>query len=88
MLQTRRINTYYYMAVSPSIPPEQMAEAGPKVEAGLKVALPVFADRWDNEWLPEVRGCHDRWDAFDLPGASDSGLQAHLMWTLETFTRS
>ena len=64
-----------------------MEEAGPKAEAGLKAALSTFADQWDNEWLPEVRGHHDKWNAFDLPAASDSELLDHLTWTLETFER-
>ncbi|MCI0874277.1 MAG: hypothetical protein J4N79_08400 [Chloroflexi bacterium] len=87
MMHIRRINTYYYLAVTPSVPMEQMAEAGKKAEASLKAALPVFADRWDNEWLPEIRSCHDRWNAFDLPAASDSELLQHLTWTLDTFER-
>ena len=87
MFHTRRVNTYYYMAVTPSIPMEQMAEAGPKAEAGLKAALPVFADRWNNEWLPEVRSYHDKWNAFDLPAATDSELLEHLTWTTDTFAR-
>ena len=40
-----------------------------------------------NEWLPEIRGFHDQWNAFDLRGASDSELLDHLDWTLETFAR-
>jgi rifampicin phosphotransferase len=87
MMHTRRINTYYYMAVTPSVPMEQMAEAGQKAEEGLKALMPVYADRWRNEWLPEIRSHHDKWNAFDLQEASDFELLDHLNWTLDTFAR-
>jgi phosphohistidine swiveling domain-containing protein len=86
-MHVRRVNTYYYMGVTPSIPMEEMAEAGKIAEASLKAAIPTFADRWTNEWLPEVRGYHDKWNAFDLPAASDAELLDHLTWTTDTFAR-
>ncbi|MDA1298368.1 MAG: hypothetical protein O3B04_10310, partial [Chloroflexi bacterium] len=87
MMHIRRINTYYYLAVTPSVPPEQMEEAGHQAEASLKALIPSFADRWENEWLPEIRGYHDTWNAFDLKSATDRDLLAHLDWTLKTFTQ-
>lgn len=86
-MRVRRINTYYYMAVIPAVPPEQMEEAGHKAEESLKALIPIFADRWENEWLPEIRGYHATWNAFDLKSATDEELLAHLEWTIETFTR-
>ena len=87
MMHVRRVNTYYYMGVTPSVPMEQMQEAGQKAEATLKSQLPIIADRWNNEALPEIRGYHDKWNAFNLTAASTSDLLAHLDWTLETFSR-
>ncbi len=87
MMHVRRVNTYYYMGVTPSVPMEQMQEAGQKAEAILKSQLPIIAERWNNEALPEIRGYHDKWNAFDLRTASDPELLAHLDWTLETFAR-
>jgi rifampicin phosphotransferase len=86
-LQTRRINTYYYLSVTPSVPPEQMEEAGHKAEVALKELMPVYADRWRNEWLPEVQSHHNRWNAFDLQGATDFELIEHLDWTIDAFAR-
>lgn len=87
MTNVRRINTYYYMGITPTVPPEQMEEAGHRAEEGLKAALPVFAERWDNEWLPEIQGYHKTWNGFDLQGAPVEELLSHLDWTLETFVR-
>ena len=87
MMHVRRVNTYYYMGVTPAVPMEQMQEAGQKAEAALKGNLPVYGDRWANEWLPEIRGLHDKWNAFNLQAASDSELLDHLDWTLKTFQR-
>jgi len=83
----RRINTYYFNAIIPVVPPEQMEEAGHQAEAAMKAAIPTFAGRWDSEWLPEIRGYHETWDAFDLKAASTEELLAHLDWSLETFKR-
>ena len=83
----RRINTYYYLAIAPSVPPEEMEAAGAHAEATLKNALGNFADRWDNEWVPEIQGYHDTWDGFDLQGASISELFDHMEWTLSTWER-
>lgn len=87
MMHVRRVNTYYYMGVTPAIPMEQMEEAGKKAEAALKATLPVIGEKWNNEALPEVRGYHDKWNAFDLKSASTTELLEHLDWTLETFSR-
>jgi len=86
-LQIRRINTYYYLSVTPAFPPEQMEEAGHKAEEALKALMPVYGERWRDEWLPEVQSHHNKWNAFDLADASDFELIDHLDWTLETFRR-
>lgn len=83
----RRINTYYFLAIVPNIPPEEMEAAGAHAEATLKTLLGTFADRWDNEWVPEIQGYHDTWDDFDLRGASDSDLFDHMEWSLTTWER-
>lgn len=86
-MKIRRINTYYYNAAVPTVPPEHMEEAGRKAEEWLKSAMPVFATRWENEWVPELKKYHDRWNSFDLSGASVSELLSHLDWTLNTYAR-
>lgn len=86
-MKIRRINTYYYNAAVPTVPPEKMEEAGHAAEAWLKDAIPVFANRWDNEWLPELKKYHDTWNSFDLAGASNTQLLEHLDWTLATYER-
>ena len=83
-LMTDRFNTYYFNAAVPTVPPEGMEEAGAHAEATLKALLPTFGDLWENEWLPRVKAHHDYWSAFDLEGASDEELLAHMD---ETFVR-
>ena len=83
----RRINTYYYVAIVPTIPPEQMEAAGAHAEATLKTLLGTFVDRWDNEWVPEIQGYHAIWDGFDLKGSSNSDLFEHMEWSLKTWER-
>jgi pyruvate,water dikinase len=83
----RRINTYYYNAIVPIVPPEQMDEAGQVAEEALKAVMPRFVERWDKEWEPEIAGYHETWNSFDLSGASDEDLLKHLQWTLDTYVR-
>ncbi len=87
MFVIRRYNTYYYVSVGPSIPPEEMEAAGRRAEETLKELLPTFADRWDNEWLAEVKGMLDHWSQFDLSAASDAALLEHMDDALEKFAR-
>ena len=35
-------------------------------------------ERWDEEWLPEIKTQIEEWDAFDVAAASTADLQAHL----------
>lgn len=86
-MKIRRINTYYYNAAVPTVPPEKMEEAGHAAEAWIKGAIPVFANRWESEWLPEIKKYHDKWNSFDLAGASTDQLLERLDWTLATYER-
>jgi rifampicin phosphotransferase len=83
----KRINAYYYYAAFPRVAPEDMEAAGKHAEETVKALIPTYADRWENEWLPELKGYHRTWDSFDLAGASDDDLLAHLEWTFETYVR-
>ena len=44
-------------------------------------------ERWDSEWLPEIKGYIDRWEAFDLKQASNAELLAHFEQVWEESTR-
>ena len=87
MFVIRRYNTYYYFAIAPSIPPEQMEAAGRHAEETLNKLLPTFGGRWDNEWLAEVKGILDYWSRFDLSAASDAALLEHLDEALKKYER-
>ncbi len=83
----RRINTYLYMAIAPTIPPEQMAEHEAEAEAGAKQAVGTFVERWDTEWIPEVQRFYDVWESFDLTESTNPELLEHMEWSLQTFER-
>lgn len=86
-LMHRRINGYFYMGESLAVPPDQVEAQGAKAEARLKEAVATFPDRWQNEWLPEVKEHIAFWDEFDLAGASPEGLAAHYDETRERLAR-
>jgi phosphohistidine swiveling domain-containing protein len=77
-LQYRRINTYFYTGNSLPVPPDQLEAQGAKAEARLKEGVAAFPDRWENEWLPEVKEHLAFWDEFDLDGASPDALAEHF----------
>lgn len=72
---TARFNTYFYLSVGPKLPPEQMAEAEAKAEPMVREAMARFWERWENEWLPELKAWWERWEARDLPSLSDGELK-------------
>ena len=82
-----RFNTYYYLAISPAIPPEEMEAAGAKGAKVVKELLGTYEKRWDEEWLPEVKSALQAWAGFDLPGASDDALLAHMDESVERYAR-
>jgi len=49
--------------------------------------VPTFANRWEEEWLPELKGYHDTWNKFDLAGASTQELLDHIEWSLGRYER-
>jgi hypothetical protein len=81
------MNTYYYLAVVPTVPPEKMEEAGHHAEETLKGYMPTFAKRWEEEWLHELKGYHDTWNKFNFAGASTQELIDHNEWSLRRYKR-
>ena len=75
------------MAVVPTVPLEKIEEAGHHAEETLKAAIPTFANRWEEEWLPKLKGYHDTWNKFDLRGATTQELLDHIEWSLGRYER-
>lgn len=83
----RCINTYFYMAVFPAVPPDQMEAQGRRNEERMKEAVARLGERWSGEWLPEIQSHLTWWDAFDLRAAAVPALLAHLEETLSRSRR-
>ncbi|MGH8999392.1 MAG: PEP-utilizing enzyme [Acidimicrobiia bacterium] len=84
----RRINTYAFANLQPRHgSPEEMAAEGAKAEAALGAAMGRLWEWWEGELLPEIHRHLGCWEAFDLPGASNDALLAHLDDTLARFRR-
>lgn len=64
------LNYYYYMAIAPNIPLEQMPEHEARAQAAIMPAIATFRQRWDEEWLPELQETWARWCEFDLAAAT------------------
>ncbi len=71
-------NYWVYFGVFPSVPHEKMAEQGKKSDEIVMASVHRLQERWDQEWLPEIKGLIDKWDSFDLTQASTPELVTHL----------
>lgn len=75
----QRINGYCYNVIGPPpLPPEELAAKGHEAEEALPGAIGAMSERWENEWLPEIKEHLHYWDTFDRPGASLPALLEHL----------
>ncbi|HZS94786.1 MAG TPA: PEP-utilizing enzyme [Chloroflexota bacterium] len=83
----RAINGYMYMAMAPLPPPPDAAERGARQQEELMQMLPRIGEVWENVWLPEVQENLRFWEGFDLDGASQSELIAHLDESIARFKR-
>ena len=80
-------NDYQYMAIFPVVPPEEMEAQGKKAEAALGAAMASMQERWEDEWLPEIKQHLAFWDGCDLAALSTEEVLAHYDATLERVNR-
>jgi pyruvate,water dikinase len=75
-------NYWLYYGVFPRFPPEQMEEQSKRSDEVVMATIYRLQERWDDEWLPEIKAQIEEWDAFDVAAASTADLRAHLseMW--------
>ena len=76
-------NYWLYTGIFPRIPPEEMPEQTRRSDEVLMATVDRLRERWDEEWLPEIKKQIEEWDAFDVTAASTADLQTHLteVWT-------
>jgi phosphohistidine swiveling domain-containing protein len=79
----RRVNTYVYQSIAPvSHDPAQLEQLGRAAQERLGSAVGSQREQWESERLPEIKELLGRWRAFDLAGATDAELVAHLHDTI------
>lgn len=87
-MHPRRFLTRHYLAIAPlPLSDEELDELGKRFEQNLGQAMAVQGERWEQEFLPEIRGLLAAWEAFDLAGASDAELLAHWDVTMQRQVR-
>ena len=80
-------NDYNYAATFPVVPPEEMEAQGKKAEAAVGAALTSMQERWEGEWLPEIRQYLAFWDTCDLVALSLEEMLVHYDATIEKVRR-
>ncbi len=84
---TKVFNYWVYLGIFPSVPMEKMQEQGMHSDKLVMASVHRLQERWDTEWLPEIKGYIDKWEAFDLAQASTADLLAHFEQVWEESTR-
>jgi pyruvate,water dikinase len=80
----RRFLTMHYLAIAPlPLSEEELEDLGKRFEQNLGNAMASQGERWEQEYLPEIRGLLAAWEAFDLAGASDAQLIEHWDVTMQ-----
>ncbi|MFT5086913.1 MAG: phosphohistidine swiveling domain-containing protein [Candidatus Latescibacterota bacterium] len=81
------INNFHYMAIFPVVPPEEMEAQGKKAEEAMGGTIARLKERWEGEWLPEIKEHLNFWESYDLQGASPQEILAHYDETLQRLNR-
>lgn len=84
-MRPARINTFCYVAECPVTQPEE--EPGDRAEELLRAAMTQLGERWEGEWLPEVRRHLAQMEGFDLRWSSTPALRDHLDDTMDRLRR-
>lgn len=72
-------NTYFYMSIWPvTFDQDELARMGHEAERRLGEALGGMWERWEREQRPAVERIYAGWESFDLRGASNEQLAAHV----------
>lgn len=80
----RRINTYGYQAIGPVSHDEaELEQMGRAAVGNVSATFGQVVERWESEYLPELKDHIEFWDSFDAAAASNDELIAHLDETVE-----
>lgn len=84
----RLINHYVYVTVvAAPLSPEEHTLQLEKIQEAIEAAIPPMADRWQTQWLPEIKHHMAFWDEFGLDTATMPALLAHLAESIERLNR-
>lgn len=83
-----RINTYYYMAIAPHVPPEEIHAIEERIAQTMPRHVATFASRWDAEWLPELKSTWAKYSAIDGSKLSMPDLLKRLDDLLAIYIRA
>ncbi|MBV9547660.1 MAG: hypothetical protein JOY61_25080 [Chloroflexi bacterium] len=87
-IKCRRINTFLYWAVVPSVvPPAEIEAQLERSNAKFRAVFARIGDIWREELLPEVQDHIQYWETFDLTGASLPAVLAHVDQTVTRHAR-
>lgn len=75
----RRFWAHHYMAMIPlQLSHDELAAMEKRSEQAFGSAMGQLQQKWESEWLPEIRTTIDSWESYDLAGATTAELADHL----------
>ena len=77
-MAAKPFNYWLYTGIFPRVPPEQMGEQTARSDEVIMANVARLQERWDEEWLPEIKKHIEEWDAYDVAGASTADLHTHF----------
>lgn len=84
----RRFWTHHYMTMAPiPLAEDELAAMGQRSEKALGALMAQLQQKWEDDWLPEIRATIEPWERYDLRGATTSDLAAHLDDVIAGLTR-
>lgn len=87
-IKCKRINSYLYWAVVPSVlPPEEMKARGKRSQEAIMQTITELGELWSRKWLSEIKQHLEYWDNLELQDASMEKLMAHFESSLTRFER-
>lgn len=86
--EARRFWAHHYETQAPvPLAPTEMTAMEAHSERAIGAVLGQMQQKWDSEWLPEIRATLDAWEAFDFAGTPTSELADHVEQVVEQLTR-
>lgn len=84
----RRFWTHHYLTMAPlQLDHYELEAMGRHSEEAFGTTMGQLQEKWETDWLPEIRATIEPWERYDLRGATTDDLTNHLDQVVEGLKR-